>query len=143
MLDFGQGFYATYNKEQALRWSQIVSKRRKANSKFITEYEFDLEAAEKYLTVISFEKPDEEWLDFVCLNRKGRISSEPYDIVIGPVANDQVYATVVLYEQGLLSKEAAIIELKVRKLYNQVLFHNEQALKYCRYVKHIDIGRGD
>ena len=141
MLDFGQGFYATYNKEQAIRWSQIVSKRQKANSKFITEYEFNLEVAEKEIKVISFDKPDEEWLDFVCLNRNGRISSEPYDIAIGPVANDQVYATVVLYEQGVLSKEAAIIELKVRELYNQVLFHNEQSLKYCRYNKHIEIGR--
>ena len=140
MLDFGEGFYTTSNREQAERWSEIVAVRRKTDMRVITEYEFDFVAAGKELIIISFDKPDDEWLDFVCLNRSGHISPKPYDIVIGPVANDQVYTVVILYEQGVLSKEAAIIELKVRKLYNQILFHTEKSLKYCRYLRHIKIG---
>jgi hypothetical protein len=30
-------------------------------------------------------------------------------------------------------KEEAIKRLKVEKLYNQILFHTEKALQFCRY----------
>jgi len=136
-LDFGEGFYTTSNKEQASRWAELVAIKRKTNIRVITEYEFDFDAAQKELAIVSFSKPDDKWLEFVCQNRSGRTPAESYDIAIGPVANDQVYTVVVLYEQGLLSREAAIAELKVRELYNQVLFHTEQSLHYCRYVRHI------
>jgi hypothetical protein len=140
MLDFGEGFYTTSNREQAKRWSEIVASRRKADACFITEYEFDIDAAEKELIIISFDKPDRRWLEFVCQNRSGRLPSEPYDIAIGPVANDQVYAVVALYEQGVISEEAALMELKARKLYDQILFHTEISLDYCRYLRHTAVG---
>ena len=140
MLDFGEGFYTTSNRSQADRWAEIVSAKRKTNARVITEYEFDFDAAKKELTVISFDKPDSIWLDFVCFNRSGRIPVEHYDIATGPVANDQVFTVVVLYEQGVLSKEAAIMELKVRELYDQILFHSGQSLNYCHYIRHIEIG---
>jgi len=140
MLDFGDGFYTTSNREQADRWSEIVAAKRKTNTRVISEYEFDFDAAKKKLTVISFVEPDDKWLEFVCMNRSGQIPVESYDIAIGPVANDQVYTVVTLYEQNLLSKEAAIMELKVRKLYNQILFHTEKSLNYCRYLRYIEIG---
>ena len=140
MLDFGMGFYTTSNKEQAIRWAERVANRSGSNRKILSVYEFDLEKAERDLVIIRFEKPDEEWLDFVCINRLGREITESYDIVIGPVANDQVYTTVALYEQGVLSKEAAIIDLKVSKLYDQILFHTEKAINFCKYIRHLDIG---
>ena len=135
LLDFGEGFYTTSNKEQAVRWAEIVAAKRNENNRVITEYHFDIDEARINLNVITFEKPDSTWLDFVCANRSGRIPLESHDIAIGPVANDQVYTVVALYEQGVLSKEAAIIELKVQNLYDQILFHNEEALNYCRYIR--------
>lgn len=140
MLDFGEGFYATSNREQAGRWAERVAARRNLNANIISVYEFDLDAAMKNLTVISFDQPDDHWLDFVCQNRSGKAPSTPYDIAIGPVANDQVYTVVTLFEQGLLRREAAITELIVRKLYNQTLFHTEKALSYCHYVRHFNLG---
>ena len=140
MLDFGNGFYTTSNIEQAGRWAEIVAVKRRTNVRVISEYEFDFSAAEKKLTVISFDKPDDKWLEFVYSNRSGRISAAHFDVAIGPVANDQVYTVVTLYEQGVLSREAAIMELKVRKLYNQILFHTEKSLNYCRYIRHTMIG---
>jgi hypothetical protein len=142
MLDFGEGFYTTSNREQANRWSQLVAAKRKTRIRVITEYEFDLLTAKRELAVITFEQPDDTWLDIVCKNRSGQIPPETYDIVIGPVADDQVYATLLLYEQGVLSREAAIIELKVRKLYDQFLFHTEKSLKHCRYIRHSETGGG-
>jgi hypothetical protein len=140
MLDFGKGFYTTTNKEQADRWAEIVAEKQKRKSRFITEYKFDFESACNDLTIISFTKPDESWLEFVCANRSGRIVDGTYDIAIGPVADDQVYTVVLLYEQGVLSKEAAIMELKVRELYNQILFHTEKSLDYLRYIRHYVVG---
>ena len=140
MLDFGEGFYTTLNRKQAERWAERVAEKRKLNTQVITEYEFDFDTAIKELTIISFDKPDGNWLDFVCQNRGGKIPSMPYDIATGPVANDQVYTVVTLFEQGLLPKDAAITELKVRKLYNQTLFHTERSLAFCRYIRHFEIG---
>ena len=139
-LDFGSGFYATYNRAQAMRWAERVAVRRNADVRFITEYEFEQEAAEQKLRMVSFVEPDEKWLDFICLNRSGHPPDMLYDIAIGPVANDVVYTAVALYEQGLLDKDEAIKRLKVQKLYNQILFHTEASLQFCKYIRHEMIG---
>jgi hypothetical protein len=140
MLDFGTGFYTTSNKEQATRWAARVAERRETKDQILSVYEFDLEAAERELVILRFDEPNGEWLDFVCGNRSGREPTTPYDIVLGPVADDQVFATVILFEQGLLDRDAAIVALKVQKLYDQILFHTDKSLKYCCYARQIDIG---
>ena len=140
MLDFGIGFYTTSNKEQAIRWTEIVANRHIIKDQILSVYEFDYEAAKRETTIIYFDEPNGEWLDFVTANRTGREITEYYDIVIGPVANDQVFATVILYEQGFLDKDAAIKALKVQGLFNQILFHTETSLHYCRFIEHIKIG---
>jgi len=139
-LDFGSGFYATYNREQSMRWAERVAVRRNTDSRFITEYEFAQEDAKRQLRIVSFVEPDEKWLDFICSNRSGRTPDMPYDIAIGPVANDVVYTAVALYEQGLLDKDEAIKRLKVQKLYSQILFHTEASLQFCKYIRHEMIG---
>ena len=134
-LDFGEGFYATFNREQAVRWSERVAEREKTTVRIITEYEFDIELAEKETQIIRFEKPDVAWLDFVCANRLGRESLTPYDIAIGPVANDSVYQTILFYEQNVYDIDEAIKRLKVQELYNQILFHTENSLRFCQYIR--------
>ena len=133
-LDFGMGFYATSYEAQAIRWAMRVAARRGSDSQIVTEYEYDSEVAEKRLEIIRFDEADGEWFDFVCLNRSGDMQTQPYDIVYGPVADDDVYGTILLYEQGFLDKETAIKRFKVRELYNQILFHTEESLKYLRYI---------
>jgi len=140
MLDFGEGFYTTSNREQAVRWAQRVAAKRGDEKLILTEYEFDLASAKQELAIISFDKPDEAWLDFVSENRLGHPPSSHYDIAIGPVANDQVYATIVLYEQGFLSREATIAALRVRRLYDQILFHTDRSLSFCRFIRHTSLG---
>ena len=139
-LDFGMGFYATSYEAQAIRWASRVAARRATAAQIVSEYEYDSEAAERELKIIRFEEPDEEWLDFVCLNRSGDTLIQPYDIVYGPVADDDVYGTVVLYEQGFLDKDEAIKRFKVRKLFDQILFHSEESLKYLFYITHKTTG---
>ena len=140
MLDFGMGFYTTSNREQAIRWAEIVYERRELKNKVLSVYEFDLEVAERELIIINFNEPSGEWLDFVCSNRSGCEPETPYDLVIGPVANDKVYTVVQYYENGIYDKEEAIKRLKVDALYDQILFHTEKSLTFCHYIESVELG---
>ena len=57
-----------------------------------------------------------------------------YDMVLGPVADDNVYATVKLFETGVLDREETIKRLKVETLYDQILFHTAKSLDFCKYA---------
>ena len=132
-LDFGTGFYTTTNKTQAERWAQKVSVRREPKTRFISIYEVD-ENYKNVLNVINFSEPNAEWLKFVCACRCGKDANRYYDMVLGPVANDNVYSTVVLFEKGVYDETETLKRLKIQPLYNQVLFHTEKALEFCKYV---------
>ena len=133
MLDFGPGFYTTTNREQAVRFAKGVVSRR-GGAPMLNVYEFD-EAAFSECLVRSFDSPSEAWLDFVAENRSGQYVGVRYDLIMGPVANDDVYTTIGLYMRGFLSKEATINELKVKKLYDQLVFATPRAFRYIRHIK--------
>ena len=135
LLDFGEGFYTTSSYGQAQRWANRVRLRKKSETQIISVYNFDPDKAAKDLKIIRFDSPSPEWLRFVTACRSGRETSYEYDMAIGPVANDNVYATIQLYETGLLSEAETIIRLKIEKIYDQILFHTDSALNYCVYMK--------
>jgi len=133
--DFGQAFYTTTSFEQAKQWAKIKQKRAKVQSMVVSEFEFD----EKLLysntySVRHFEKATKDWLEFVKNNRLG-LNTETYDLVMGPVANDSLYATILLYEQGVLTADAAIEQLKTHTLFDQLSFHTERALEHLQFVE--------
>jgi hypothetical protein len=134
-LDFGAGFYLTTSEEQANRFSDIVVKRRKEGAATVIVFEFDMETAEKTLTIKRFPSADEAWLDFVTENRRKTYSGKVYDIVIGPVANDTVMPTIQAYLSDFLTKEAAIMTLKTRNLVDQYCLRTEKALSLLRFIK--------
>jgi hypothetical protein len=133
--DFGKGFYTTTNPEQAKKWAVIRRNRAGAARAIVTEYEMDDDVLQnKSFKVRSFDAPTEDWLNFVMSNRMGR-SSGDYDFVMGPVANDSLYATLLLYEQGILSANAAIEQLKTHTLFDQLSFHSNGAIAMLRFVR--------
>ncbi len=135
LLDFGKGFYTTTNQIQAERWAEIKKRRVGGAAKaIISVYEInnDLFNDESFRIKI-FNIADVDWLDFIIANRKGEIFHN-YEIVKGPVANDTLYATISLFESGILSKEEAIIRLKVHKLFDQISFHNDKALNQLKFI---------
>ena len=133
-LDFGEGFYTTENENQARDFAVKVCERRSPTTYPVVNcYEFN-EDFNKF-SVLKFDAPDEKWLDFVVERRKGIILKEKYDLIIGPVADDDVFGTIILYEAGQLDKESAIKSFKVKKLYNQVVFCNELVLSSLFFVK--------
>lgn len=131
--DFGQAFYTTTSLEQAQKWARIKQKRTGATAAVVSEFEFDeaLLNSGSY-KVRHFEKATEEWLEFVVNNRLG-VKTESYDFVMGPVANDSLYATILLYEQGVISANAAIEQLKTHTLFDQLSFHSEKALRNLKF----------
>ena len=133
MLDFGPGFYTTTNREQAVRFARSVVARR-GGSPMLNVYEFD-ETAFASCLVRRFDSPSEAWLDFVAANRTGKYTGVHYDLIVGPVANDNVYATIGLYMQGFMSREATIAELRVKKLYDQVVFATPGAFRFIKHIR--------
>lgn len=132
-LDFGNGFYTTTNKNQADNFAKKIAIRR-GGTPTINIYEFD-ENANSNLKIKSFNGPNEEWLDFVSKHRNGTYDGEEYDIIIGAVANDDVYRTLQVYASGLLTKEQALEALKIKKLFNQYVFASEKALATLKFLK--------
>ena len=133
-LDFGAGFYTTPNFKQAQQFADLVAKRRKEGESTVNVYEFDEERAAEGLTRLHFENANEEWLDFVMANRNAVIQNKVYDIISGPVANDDVYTTLALYTSGQLSKGDAIKRLEVRSLYHQIMFATPRSLEYIKFA---------
>jgi hypothetical protein len=50
------------------------------------------------------------------------------------------WAEIVTNRRETTTRVITEIELKVRELYNQTLFHTEKSLKFCRYLRHKIIG---
>ena len=136
--DFGKGFYTTSNIEQAERWAHIKQEREKSERAIVSIYEFDESLFENQdLNIRQFMGADEAWLYFVTDCRKSR--PHEYDLVQGPVANDKVFTTVNLFESGVLSAEAAILQLKAYKTYDQLSFHTNRVIKTLNFVKSIEV----
>jgi len=132
-LDFGAGFYTTENKAQAIAFAQKVMIRNDQKTQSVSVYSFDIKVAEIDLEILMFDSPEKTWLDFVLQNRRVKYTGKQYDLVIGPVANDDVYATLIIYEQGIINVEQTLEALKIKELYNQYVFKTEKALSFLKY----------
>lgn len=133
--DFGKGFYTTTNLEQAIKWARLKQERAGKGQAIVSVYEIDDALFERTneFEILQFTGPDITWLNFVTANRKG-VQAVHYDIVLGPVANDRLYATLALYEQGILSANAAIEQLKTHLLFDQVSFHSQIAMNMLKFI---------
>ena len=136
--DFGKGFYTTSNYEQAVRWAHIKQEREEAQRAVVSVYEFDESLLDRPdVNIRRFTGADEPWLYFVTDCRKSRRHN--FDLVQGPVANDKVFTTVNLFESGVLSAEAAILQLKAYKTYDQLSFHTEGVIKALKFVEAVEV----
>lgn len=131
-LDFGKGFYVTIYQEQAKKWA-VRKSMRQGKTAIVNVYNME-NNWEKY-RVLSFEKENEKWLEFVCACRKGEDLNRDYDIIIGNVADDDVFKTVDMYFRGLWDKKKVLEELRYYKMNNQICIVNQdtlnRALTFC------------
>jgi len=146
-LDFGKGFYVTNIRAQAEYWATRAGRFHKTDG-IVSEFEFYENAFEHYeLNVLRFSGYTEQWLDFVVLNRdpKSPIHAHDYDIVEGPVANDDVNARINDYLAGIVSKADFLNELSYHKPTHQICLCTARSLQmiepidknYYINVKHI------
>ena len=94
--DFGTGFYCTVIREQAEKWA----KRNKSG--IVNTYTVNMRIMEG-LKVKNFESMTDEWLDFIIDSRNGK--EHAYDIVVGAMANDQIYNFIEDYIAGNITRE--------------------------------------
>ncbi len=138
-LDFGAGFYTTTSYAQAERWARIKMRRENKNIGYVSVYQFDLEKAERETVIRRYDEANMEWLRFVVNNRKGEIAKEVIDMHIGPVADDNVYRSIRLFETGVLDAEETVKRLKTEVLQDQWTFHTEKILSYVYFTESKEI----
>ena len=120
--DFGNGFYCTLIKEQAQRWA------RRYPSKIVSVYDVRLISG---LSILEFKEMSDEWLDFIADCRSGK--THDYDIVIGAMADDQIYSYVSDYIEGSITKEQFWILARFKYPTHQIVFCTYEALKCLTY----------
>lgn len=134
--DFGKGFYTTTDFEQAARWAHIKKERANSVNAIVSVYEIADDLLENSnLMIMQYKGATESWLNFVVENRRSEELLHNYDIVLGPVANDKLYATISMYENGDLDVEAAIVQLKTHVLFNQVSLHSKRAIEEIKFLE--------
>ncbi len=68
-------------------------------------------------------------------NRKASYVGPRYDLIIGPVANDNTMPVISDYMAGSIPEETALLLLKPQKLHNQFAFATTRGLSFLTYVE--------
>lgn len=132
-LDFGQGFYVTNLREQAVTWANNMARNRKMPA-VLNRYRLDRETILQNARCKIFKAYDKEWLEFIVGNRTGQELAKEYDYVEGGVANDRVVDTVNLYIAGLMELSTALRELSKHQPNNQICILSQDLInKYLQY----------
>ena len=134
-LDFGQGFYVTGLKEQAIKWAQTLADKRNEKP-LLNIYQLDKDAILAEARSKIFTAYDKDWLDFIVGNRQGKNPAKDYDYVEGGIANDRVIDTIKLYIGGIMDEISTLRQLAFHKPNNQIcLLNQELTYKYLEYVR--------
>jgi hypothetical protein len=134
--DFGVGFYLSADEQQALEMAEKKALLM-GGEPMITCFEFDEDAAlsDPDIAYLRFENYCLEWGQFVKKNRdnKGRESLHAYDIVYGPIANDNIGLQLRRLNADIIDIDKFVDEIKRKggETY-QYFFGTEKALKYLR-----------
>ena len=123
-LDFGIGVYVTAFKNQAEKWA--LRKADRVEKGIATVNVFDMTEELNDYKVLDFKTENEEWLDFVCDCRKGSEIYKNYDIIIGAVADDDVFKTVNMYFRGFWDKKKTLDEIRYYKTNNQICITKQE-----------------
>jgi len=136
--DFGKGFYTSPIQEQAWTMAKRTVRIHKEGSPCVTAFYFDDKLlSDTALSVKQFTVPDNKWARFVINNRNRKFTDvqsqdcntdTKYDIVIGPVANDDIAALIDVFLAGLISDDILARELTFRNLSVQISFHTERSI---------------
>ena len=126
--DFGEGFYCTELKKQAVKWA------KRYDTPIVNIYDYQSNEA---LNILQFESMTDEWLDFIVACRSGQPHN--YDVVIGAMADDQIYNYVAEFMNGDLTREQFWVLAKFKYPTHQIKFCTSEALKCITYKGYEEI----
>ncbi|MGL5786345.1 MAG: DUF3990 domain-containing protein [Bacteroidales bacterium] len=121
--DFGPGFYCTNIKSQAERWAL------RYDTPIVSIYQFHNVGN---LRILHFQEMTEEWLDFIVNCRNGK--PHCYDIVIGAMADDQIYNYISDYFSGVINREQFWVMAKFKKPTHQINFCTLEGINQIKYI---------
>ena len=126
--DFGAGFYCTALKEQAIRWA------KRYDTSVISIFEY---SPDENLKILHFKEMTEEWLDFIVSCRSGK--SYKFDVVIGAMANDQIYNYISDFINNIITREQFWVLAKFKYPTHQICFCNEKALRTLQFIDYKNV----
>ena len=133
--DFGRGFYLSDNLEQAKKFAQYKADKPKSLTKtaIVTTFIFnENHFTDGSLRVKRFAGYTLEWVQFIKANRQSR--NTDYDVVIGPIANDDVRTQFVRHMLGEITEEELMESLKWKKCTYQYCFITDEAVSLLKLV---------
>ena len=122
--DFGEGFYCTILKEQAIKWA------KKYENPIVNIYEYKQDSS---LNIKKFSLMTEEWLDFIIDCRAGK--KHNYDIVIGAMTDDQVYNYINDLIEGNITRDAFWELAKFKHPTHQIAFCTVKSLECIKFIE--------
>lgn len=122
--DFGEGFYCTALKKQAIKWAQ------RYDTSVVSSYVYEEDAS---LHILRFEEMTDEWLDFIVACRNG--VPHHYDMVMGAMVNNQTYNYVSDFINGVLTREQFWVMAKFKYPTHQINFCTPAALRCITFIK--------
>lgn len=128
--DFGAGFYCTLLKAQAQRWAQ------RYDNAIVDVYEYE---ESEGLKMLRFDEMTDQWLDFIVACRRGL--RHDYDIVEGPMADDQIYNYVADFIDGVLTREQFWVMARFKYPTHQLAFCSQRGLATLTFKRFEEIER--
>jgi hypothetical protein len=129
--NFDKGFYVTKIHSQAKAWADRTGRERGTEG-VVTVFNF-CEAAYLHwqFQTLRFEGYTGEWLDFIVKNRDRQdlVPAHDYDLVEGPVADDDIAGQIEKFLSGRIAKAIFLEELQFRVPTHQICFCTQRSLQ--------------
>lgn len=135
--DFGSGFYLNADKEQSRGIAVRTTRIMKTGIPTVNSYLSDdtILSSDSDLKIKVFDGYSPEWAEFVLKNRENISDTpvHPYDIVVGPIADDTVGVQINRYILGYIDVETLIEDLKFKgSRAVQYFFGTEKAISLLK-----------
>ena len=129
-IDFGAGFYLTESFELASKWAC-----QKRGNSVVNQYYLDFTG----LKVKEFQL-DKEWLHYISGNRTASpnkfdmyFDDSKYDVLVGPIADDNLFTTIDMYLDGFLSATKTVKIVNCMEYGNQIVIKSQKALQQLEF----------
>lgn len=133
--DFGPGFYVSTERKQAVHFAKYKADRpfSTTHKAVVSVFDFDDRSlSDGSLRVKRFDSYSNEWVDFIHEYRNSRATD--YDLIIGPIANDDVRTQYARYDIGEITKAELLESLKYKRITYQYCFKTAKALSFLKRV---------